>query len=135
MKHKRSRKPRLFTVTAYGVLGVLLSAPALPHGGGLNSSGCHNDNVNGGYHCHRDGEDGESLDAEVLLGALVAAGIVYLIYKKKQKRRSAPSSISDSTPPRALEMPRRDPIRLALTPATNSRGRVDGLGFQLRFRF
>ena len=53
MKHNRSRKPRLFTVTACGVLGILLSAPALPHGGGLNSSGCHNDNVNGGYHCHR----------------------------------------------------------------------------------
>ena len=49
MKHNRSRKPRLFTVTACGVLGILLSAPALPHGGGLNSSGCHNDNVNGGH--------------------------------------------------------------------------------------
>ncbi len=134
MKNKRSRKPRLLTVTAYGVLGVLLSTPALPHGGGLNSSGCHNDNVNGGYHCHRDGEDGESLDAEVVLGALVVAGIVYLIYKKKEKRRSV-ARISDPTPPRALEMPRRDPIRLALTPATNSRGRVDGLGFQLRFGF
>jgi len=22
------------------------------HSGGTNSSGCHNDNVNGGYHCH-----------------------------------------------------------------------------------
>ena len=26
------------------------------HGGGLNSRGCHNDNVNGGYHCHNGGE-------------------------------------------------------------------------------
>ena len=25
----------------------------LAHGGGLNSSGCHNDYVHGGYHCHR----------------------------------------------------------------------------------
>jgi len=22
------------------------------HSGGTNSNGCHNDNVNGGYHCH-----------------------------------------------------------------------------------
>jgi uncharacterized protein YecT (DUF1311 family) len=25
------------------------------HGGGLDSSGCHHDRKNGGYHCHRDG--------------------------------------------------------------------------------
>jgi len=23
------------------------------HGGRTNSSGCHNDNIHGGYHCHR----------------------------------------------------------------------------------
>lgn len=32
----------------------LESAPILlAHGGGLNRYGCHNDNIHGGYHCHR----------------------------------------------------------------------------------
>jgi hypothetical protein len=31
---------------------VTNSVSELEHGGGLNRAGCHNDNVNGGYHCH-----------------------------------------------------------------------------------
>lgn len=36
---------------------VLLSLPgtALPHGGGLNAEGCHNNRKTGDYHCHRAG--------------------------------------------------------------------------------
>ncbi len=36
-------------------LGLLLAfqTAALPHGGGLNSDGCHNNRKTGGYHCHR----------------------------------------------------------------------------------
>lgn len=136
MHRGRSRRARLFTTTAYVLAGTLLSAPALPHGGGLNSAGCHNDNVNGGYHCHRNGEDGEgSVDAEVLLAALVAGGLVYLVLKRKKNRRVPVTSISGLPPARAVDVPGRDPIRLGLIPATNSRGRVDGLGLQLRFRF
>ena len=76
MHEKPLPKSRVSTLTAFVLMGTLLSAPALPHGGGLNSAGCHNDNVNGGYHCHRDGDGESSLDADVLLGALVVAGIV-----------------------------------------------------------
>lgn len=32
---------------------IFISAQTQAHGGRLNSSGCHNDNKNGGYHCHR----------------------------------------------------------------------------------
>ena len=136
MHRERSKKPRLFTLAAYVLLGTLLSAPAFPHGGGLNSFGCHNDNVNGGYHCHRDGEDGEgSLDADVVLAALVAGGIVYLVYKLKKKRRAPTSAISGLPLTRVEDVPRRDPVKLGLMPVTNSRGRVDGLGLRLRFRF
>ena len=135
MKNERSPKPRLFALTACALVGALLSAPALPHGGGLNSSGCHNDNVNGGYHCHRDGEGGESVDAEALLAVLLVGGIVYLVYKYKKKRR-VPSGATGGLPLTRVEhMPRRDPVKLGLMPVTNSRGRVDGLGLQLRFRF
>lgn len=36
------------------VATILLALPSMvfAHGGGLNSSGCHNDYVHGGYHCH-----------------------------------------------------------------------------------
>lgn len=32
---------------------LLSDNPALSHGGGLNSEGCHNETRTGGYHCHR----------------------------------------------------------------------------------
>lgn len=32
---------------------VLRPSEAVPHPGGLDSSGCHNDRRSGGYHCHR----------------------------------------------------------------------------------
>lgn len=34
-------------------------APARAHPGGTDSSGCHNDNINGGRHCHGGGSGGE----------------------------------------------------------------------------
>jgi len=36
-----------------GAALALLSGLAIGHGGGLDSSGCHHDHKNGGYHCHR----------------------------------------------------------------------------------
>lgn len=42
---------RLFMLI--GVALALVSGFAIGHGGGLDSSGCHHDNKNGGYHCHR----------------------------------------------------------------------------------
>ena len=35
------------------LISLAFSAPALAHGGGLNSEGCHNQRSNGSYHCHR----------------------------------------------------------------------------------
>jgi len=32
---------------------LLYPATALPHGGGLDAYGCHNNRKQGGYHCHR----------------------------------------------------------------------------------
>ncbi len=135
MHRERSPKPRLFTLTTFVLLGALLSAPAFPHGGGLNSSGCHNDNVNGGYHCHRDGDGEDSLDADVVLAALVVAGIVYLVYKLKKKCPQPTNAIKGLPLTQVEDVPRRDPVKLGLMPVTNSRGKVDGLGLQLRFRF
>lgn len=35
------------------ILSLLFVAPAFAHSGGTDSSGCHHDRQNGGYHCHR----------------------------------------------------------------------------------
>ncbi|AXE63606.1 hypothetical protein BBF93_04755 [Hyphomonas sp. CACIAM 19H1] len=32
---------------------LMLAAPALAHGGGLNAEGCHTNRKTGDYHCHR----------------------------------------------------------------------------------
>lgn len=39
----------LITLT---VLSLFATNNAIGHGGRTNSAGCHNDNKNGGYHCH-----------------------------------------------------------------------------------
>src|SRR5688572_3648245 len=38
---------------AGSLLLALLPTPALSHGGGLDSLGCHRDRKLGGYHCHK----------------------------------------------------------------------------------
>lgn len=34
------------------ILALLASSLSTAHSGRTNAQGCHNDNVNGGYHCH-----------------------------------------------------------------------------------
>lgn len=34
------------------VVSTLLAATAFAHPGRTDSSGCHNDHIHGGYHCH-----------------------------------------------------------------------------------
>ncbi len=43
----------LFTI----VLSIAIISDAYAHGGRLAADGCHNDNVNGGRHCHRNDND------------------------------------------------------------------------------
>lgn len=35
------------------LLTLTISASAVAHSGGTDSSGCHNDHKRGGYHCHK----------------------------------------------------------------------------------
>ena len=50
---------KLFPFSALGALALiswgLPTVPAMAHGGGLNSEGCHNNRKTGDYHCHRGG--------------------------------------------------------------------------------
>ena len=135
MHQERPPKPRLSLVTSVVLIGALLSAPALPHGGGLNSAGCHNDYVSGGYHCHRGGGGASSIDSDVVLAVLVAGGIAYFVHKLKKKERDPDGPLCSSGLARSVEVPKGDPIGLGLMPARNRQGRVDGVAFQLRFRF
>lgn len=118
-------KPRIASLTAFVLTGTLLSAPALLHGGGLNSAGCHNDYVNGGYHCHRGGDDETSIDSDVVLAALLVGGIVYFVHKvkkNKKKQRDPDRTFQGLGLIRSAEPRRRDPLRLGLMPIANSRG-------------
>ena len=47
------------SILALGVMfGLMLPLQQVAaHGGGLNSSGCHNETATGGYHCHRDKDE------------------------------------------------------------------------------
>ena len=45
-----------FSIVIISVL--LIHGTVLAHSGGTNSSGCHNDNIHGGYHCHNSGSTG-----------------------------------------------------------------------------
>ena len=56
-------------------IGLFLCAvmPAYPHGGGLDSYGCHNNRKAGGYHCHRGPLAGQSFNSkEEMLNKLSA---------------------------------------------------------------
>jgi hypothetical protein len=44
---------RLLNIPAVLLLASVPALPAVAHGGGLNSEGCHNNRKTGDYHCHR----------------------------------------------------------------------------------
>lgn len=64
------------TILALGVMfGLMLpQQQAAAHGGGLDSSGCHNETATGGYHCHRDKKD----DFDWAMVGAVAGGVLAL---------------------------------------------------------
>ena len=43
----------------------LISSPAWPHGGALDSYGCHHNRTHGGYHCHRGPFRGSTFDSQM----------------------------------------------------------------------
>lgn len=55
-------KPARLAIAVTVTVGFVLAAvgPGLTHPGRTNSSGCHNNRKNGGYHCHNSGGSGGS---------------------------------------------------------------------------
>ena len=60
------------------------------HSGNTNSNGCHNDNKNGGYHCHNGGASDSSSDgASIIILAVAVVGIIwYLNTNSKDNQQS-----------------------------------------------
>ena len=58
------------------------TAPALAHGGGLDSAGCHRETRTGGYHCHNK----ETEWKYIVIAGVVLAVLVYGIYRDQQKK-------------------------------------------------
>ena len=81
---------RCFTILFVACFLVVTSYHAGAHGGGLNSSGCHNETATGGYHCHRGGDDDKSKDTLlIVLGVVVAVGLIGWMLKKQRHPLSA----------------------------------------------
>jgi micrococcal nuclease len=51
------------------LISVLVPGAAVPHGGGLDTYGCHHDRKQGGYHCHRGQFAGRSFASEAEMQA------------------------------------------------------------------
>lgn len=70
MKH--ARMVLFLSVAAIvALLAVFTSQPLVAHGGGLDGSGCHNNNKAGNYHCHRGPCAGQTFGSKA---AAVTAG-------------------------------------------------------------
>jgi hypothetical protein len=76
---------------------------SLGHGGGLDSSGCHNENSTGTRHCHK--KDSNSSNASVGAGAaLVAMVLVYGIYFLNDRKKTINQFGLDEMPDSNLTM-------------------------------
>ena len=74
------------------ILIVCYSSSSFAHSGRTDSSGCHNDNVNGGYHCHNGGSSGGGDDGGgspsvggMIGGIVVGLLLIYLFQKISEK--------------------------------------------------
>jgi hypothetical protein len=65
-------------------LMACFSTQGFAHSGGTNSSGCHNDRKNGGYHCHHNAADEMSSSRTP-----ASTSRVKIIEKKKVKRNKS----------------------------------------------
>jgi len=79
-----------FVTLCFFTLALIAPSNSIAHSGGLNKDGCHNDNINGGYHCHNGGDssggDSGGDTTAVVIGAVAVTGILlYLIFRASEK--------------------------------------------------
>jgi len=56
-------------------LTVMNVQPVHPHGGGLNSSGCHNNRQEGHYHCHQNGNQPSTRKSALVSGPVTLLSV------------------------------------------------------------
>lgn len=114
---------RISAVTLFAFTLTVLSPSVYAHGGGLDSSGCHNETATGGYHCHQE-EKASSTQ-------LVVAGLILLAVLLKNSGTPTQASFSGSK--------KESRSYFQLTPygtnesAENSKGTITGLRLEYKF--
>lgn len=63
-------------IAIFLVVSLLMANSLYAHSGNTDSSGCHNDNINGGYHCHNSRSDSDGSDSSGTSGILIVGIIV-----------------------------------------------------------
>ena len=86
---------------------IMFSTNVFAHGGELNSDGCHNDDINGGYHCHNgsSGSGSSSSDSSISEESVtprvtlltVLLGSVYMYKVLTEEKYSAYEAKTDPT--------------------------------------
>ena len=56
-------------------LTAIPAEPAISHGGGLNSSGCHNNRKEGRYHCHQNGSQNSTRNSALVSGPVTLLSV------------------------------------------------------------
>ena len=57
------------------LLCLIANEPARPHGGGLDSNGCHNNSKTGDHHCHRDGSRSSQTSSGLISGPVTLLSV------------------------------------------------------------
>ncbi|MEW6713702.1 MAG: YHYH domain-containing protein [Nitrospirota bacterium] len=63
------------------IISIGMANSLYAHSGNTDQNGCHNDNVNGGYHCHNPSSDSSGSDSSgIITGVIVAVVAVAIIW-------------------------------------------------------
>ena len=114
-----------FNLRIIGYIAVIIllrPTNVLAHSGGTNKDGCHNDNKNGGYHCHN---SKESSEIDLATVSLVGAATYWLITSLKTNKRYNYNVEKNNK--------LIDKFDFALTP-TSVNG-IDNISFQITYSF
>ncbi|MBL1259567.1 MAG: YHYH domain-containing protein [Thiotrichaceae bacterium] len=93
------------------VIAFSFSSNVYSHSGGTNSDGCHNDNINGGYHCHHSDSTDSGGEGDILAGVLIAGLIYWYIVSNKPEISSISKQDSNNV----------SKFKLSIIPKSNER--------------
>lgn len=71
--------------SSFIIISLLIPNISFSHSGNTNSNGCHNDNVNGGYHCHNKKDSASSSGGGELIAVAVIVSLAYWYYYNQEQ--------------------------------------------------